>query len=59
MDIDKRTYEDGLSTGAWFALDHILGWINTFDHQSIDKKELYKMVIELRPEIINGLEEID
>lgn len=38
--------------GAWFAWDEVLGWINTQPEQMIDKKELYKQVMQLRPQVL-------
>lgn len=35
--------------GAWFAWDAVLGWINSQDRQVIDKAELYRHVMHLRP----------
>lgn len=35
--------------GVWFALNHILNLINTLESDTIDKKELYKTIFELRP----------
>jgi hypothetical protein len=40
---------DDFIRGAWFAFDEVLGWINTQNTQLINKKELYKYVLELRP----------
>jgi hypothetical protein len=40
---------DDFIKGAWFAFDEVLGWINTQNEQFINKKDLYKYVMELRP----------
>lgn len=38
--------------GAWFAFDEVLLWINSQQTQTIDKKELYKHVMQLRPQAL-------
>ncbi|XAI95935.1 hypothetical protein [Microcystis phage Mwe-JY26] len=40
---------DDFIKGAWFAFDEVLSWINTQDKQFIDKSDLYKHVMQLRP----------
>ena len=41
---------DDFIRGAWFAFNEVLGWINTQDAQTIDKKKLYAHVMQLRPQ---------
>jgi len=36
-------------TGAWFAFDEILGWINTLPVKWVDKGVIYDYVHDLRP----------
>ena len=43
---------DDFIRGAWFAFDEVLGWINSQNEQIIDKKKLYKQVMELRPQAL-------
>lgn len=38
--------------GAWFAFDEVLGWINTRDTVLINKEDLYRQVMKLRPEAL-------
>lgn len=47
----EQTY---FESGAWFAFDHILGWINTQTEQSIDKAKLYEAVMSMRPDAIKA-----
>lgn len=41
-----------MERGAWFAFDCVLSWVNVQDRQQIDKAELYKAVMQMRPEQI-------
>lgn len=41
--------------GAWFAFDEVLGWINSQPTQLIDKKDLYKAVMLMRPGALAAL----
>lgn len=41
--------------GAWFAFDAVLAWINVQTEQQIDKKALYKAVMEMRPRELDAL----
>ena len=36
--------------GEWTAFDKILYWVNTLAEQNIDKKEIYKAVMLMRPD---------
>jgi hypothetical protein len=44
--------------GAWFAFDAVLSWINTQPRQFIDKKELYRAVMQMRPGELAALAEL-
>ena len=49
---DERPYDlarAAMERGAWFAFDEVLGWINTQTEQVIDKKDLYRAVMNMRP----------
>ncbi len=35
--------------GQWRSFDRVLAWINTQEALYISKKELYKVVVEMRP----------
>jgi hypothetical protein len=49
------TPQEHMERGAWFAFDHVLGWINTQSSQMIDKKDLYRAVMQMRPSAISAL----
>ena len=49
-DAEVRAFE----RGAWFAFDHVLGWLNTLDVQVVDKKVLYHAVMDMRPAAVVG-----
>ena len=36
--------------GQWEAFNRILALLNTFDTNLIDKKDIYKKVMDMRPE---------
>ena len=38
-----------LRRGAWAAFNEVLAWINTQTEQRVDKKHLYRAVMEMRP----------
>jgi hypothetical protein len=42
---------DSFASGAWFAFNEVLGWINTWDEQTMDKAKLYKAVMDMRPRV--------
>ena len=42
--------ENAMRRGQWRAFDKVLNWINEQEVRSIKKKDLYKYVMELRPE---------
>ena len=41
--------EQAFDRGAWFAFDVILSWINTQTEQHINKADLYRAVMIMRP----------
>jgi len=41
--------DPAFETGAWFAFDEILGWINTLPVKWVDKGVVYDRVHDLRP----------
>lgn len=41
--------EAAKALAAWSAFDDVLAWINTGTEQFIDKKDLYRAVMEMRP----------
>jgi hypothetical protein len=45
--------------GAWFAFDEVLSWINSQDVQMINKKDLYKAVMDMRPSAMAALENLN
>ena len=52
--IDRQTYYRIRRTehraGQRAAFDHVLHYLNTLDEQRPDKGELYKAIIEMRPQ---------
>jgi hypothetical protein len=35
--------------GQWYAIEHILAWLNTLEELNIPKKQIYKYLMEYRP----------
>jgi hypothetical protein len=42
---ERMAYE----RGAWSAFDRVLNHLNTLDEQRVDKGELYKAIMDMRP----------
>ena len=44
--------EAAFTKGAWFAFGEVLSWINTQATMTINKKDMYRAVMEMRPRSI-------